>query len=151
MPTSTNHTVLPQPTGGEAYVALRAVLAEQGDLHLSGRGSAAVLPPVVRAVLADAVDALARGEAVTVEPRRTVLTTQEAAELLGITRPTFVRLLEAGRIPYTTPGRHRRVELADVLEYRRNQRDQRRQALVRMADDATPDPEGAADGFIETR
>ncbi|GAA4814813.1 helix-turn-helix domain-containing protein [Tomitella cavernea] len=151
MPASSNHTILPLSAGGDVYVALRAVLAERGDLRLSGTGSGAVLPPAARAVLADAVDALARGDAVTVEPRRTVLTTQEAAGLLGITRPTFVRLLEAGRIPYTTPGRHRRVELADVLDYRRNQRDQRRQALQRMADEATPDPEDVADGFIETR
>lgn len=49
--------------------------------------------------------------AITVAPTHTVLTTSEAADLLGISRPTLVRLLEAGEIPYEQPGRHRRVRL----------------------------------------
>ncbi|UOT04941.1 excisionase family DNA-binding protein [Rhodococcus opacus] len=58
-----------------------------------------------------------------------MLTTQEAAELLGITRPTLVRLLEAGKISYSSPGRHRRVELADVLAFRQHERARRGQVF----------------------
>lgn len=109
------------------------------------------LPDSVLGLLVDAVTALDQGQAVTVEPHRTVLTTQEAAELLGITRPTLVRLLEAGKIPYTSPGRHRRVELADVLEYLQRERVRRGQVFDEMAHEETPDPGDATDGFVSTR
>jgi excisionase family DNA binding protein len=60
---------------------------------------------------------MAQGKAVTVAPHNLQLTTQEAADLLGISRPTLVRLLERGDIPLTKPNRHPRVQLIDVLAY----------------------------------
>ncbi len=62
------------------------------------------------------------------------LTTQEAADLLGISRSTFVKLLEDGEIPYERPGRHRRVLLSDVLTYRQRQSERAREALDRMVE-----------------
>ncbi|WP_445548469.1 MULTISPECIES: helix-turn-helix domain-containing protein [unclassified Frankia] len=50
------------------------------------------------------------------------LSAQEAADLLGISRTTLVRLLESGVIPFEKPSRHREVRLDDLLEYRRRQR-----------------------------
>ena len=64
------------------------------------------------------------------------LTTQEAADLLGISRPTFVKLLESGEIAFEQPGRHRRVRLADVLSYRQRRSTQRRESLDRMVETA---------------
>ncbi|MQA63883.1 MAG: helix-turn-helix domain-containing protein [Actinophytocola sp.] len=83
--------------------------------------------------------ALAQGLAITIAPTHTVLTTSEAADLLGVSRPTLVRLLEAGEIPYEQPARHRKVRLDDVLAYK--QRAQRARAagldeMVRAAEDA---------------
>ncbi|WP_430478729.1 excisionase family DNA-binding protein [Streptomyces sp. P11-1] len=75
------------------------------------------------------VRALAVGKAVTVAPVNTTLTTQEAADLLGVSRPTFVKILDEGGLSYTRPGRHRRVLLADVLDYKEARRSQRRQGL----------------------
>jgi excisionase family DNA binding protein len=147
-------TVLPSPAGDrDALDALGVALSGGHEVYVSAEGESAGvrLPDELRAVLVDAVAALARGNAVTVEPHRTVLTTQEAADLLGITRPTFVRLLDAGKIPFTAPGRHRRVELADVLAYRDDQKTTRRQALDAMADQATPDPQDDVRGLITTR
>jgi excisionase family DNA binding protein len=68
-------------------------------------------------VTRDMRTALERGYAVTVVTHEATLTTQEAADVLGVSRPTLVRLLEQGHIPYEQPGRHRRVRLRDVLEF----------------------------------
>ena len=102
-------------------------------------GERLVLPPEVFEVLRGVVEAMASGQAVTIAPVHQRLTTQEAAELLGISRPTLVKLLEANEIPYEQPGRHRRVRLADVLAYRERASAERRVALdrmVEMADEA---------------
>ncbi|WP_415394531.1 helix-turn-helix domain-containing protein (plasmid) [Rhodococcus globerulus] len=99
-------------------------------------------------MLVDVLQHLSRGTAVTVEPHRTLLTTQEAADILGITRPTLVRLLEAGEIPYTAPGRHRRVELAHILTYQSDLQKHRTSALAEMG---TTDSGPTDSGFVSTR
>lgn len=68
--------------------------------------------------------------------RSGLLTTLEAANPLNISRPTLVRLLTDGEIPHTMRGRHRRILLGDVLDYRERTRRERRQALDAMAADA---------------
>lgn len=57
-------------------------------------------------------------EGLTVIAFEGVITTQEAADLLNMSRPTLVKRLEEGAIPFTTIGTHRRLALADVLAYR---------------------------------
>jgi excisionase family DNA binding protein len=87
------------------------------------------LPVEVYKVLRDVLEAMSQGLAITVIPQHTMLTTQEAADLLGISRPTLVKLLENGTIPYQHQGRHRRLLLSDVLEYRQSARENRRSQL----------------------
>lgn len=93
------------------------------------------VPDELYALLRDVVDALSQGLAITIAPHNTMLTTQEAADLLNISRPTLVRLLTDGEIPYTMRGRHRRVMLRDILDYRVRTGRQRRQTLDQMAED----------------
>jgi excisionase family DNA binding protein len=136
MSTSTlERTVLP-PT--ESLDALMAVLsrpdAEPTTTLLGPNGERLVLPPAVFEVLRDVVEAMAHGQAVTIAPVHQRLTTQEAADLLGVSRPTLVKLLESGEIPFEQPGRHRRVRLADVLAYRDRASADRRSALDRMVE-----------------
>lgn len=97
-------------------------------------GGHMVLPRAVFDALRDVVTAMAQGQAVIIAPVHQLLTTQQAADLLGISRPTFVKLLDEGKIPYERPGRHRRVRLVDVLDYRNHRSIQRRAALDRMVE-----------------
>lgn len=76
---------------------------------------------------------MAHGQDVTVIPQNALLTTQETAELLGISRPTLVRLLEEGAIAYEQRGLHRRVMLADLLAYQTSMCRERREGLDRIA------------------
>lgn len=108
-------TVRPGLPGLEELVDLLS--GSQGPLTLRcGRKSVEVTGELAGALRAMAV-ALHHGDAVTLTPHEAMLSTQEAADLLGVSRPTLVRLLESGALPYSQPGTHRRVRLEDVLEY----------------------------------
>jgi excisionase family DNA binding protein len=114
-----DRTVLP-PEHREGLSGVLALLGPEpgGHATLTGPdGTRLELPGEIFEVLRDVVAALAQGFAITVAPHQTVLSTSEAASLLGVSRPTLVRLLEAGEIPFSQPGRHRRVRLADLLAY----------------------------------
>jgi excisionase family DNA binding protein len=91
------------------------------------------LPSELRALLADVVRTMRRGQGLTIAPLGQRLTTQEAADLLGVSRPTLVKLLDRGAIPYEQPSRHRRLRLADVLAFRDQRRQEQRMALRDLA------------------
>ncbi|USQ79149.1 helix-turn-helix domain-containing protein [Ornithinimicrobium faecis] len=81
-----------------------------------------------------------RDEGITVAPHNALLTTQQAADLLVVSRPTLVKLIDDGVLPSETSGvRRRLVKLTDVLSYRAQRREQQYQAL--MADEVDYDEE----------
>ena len=102
-------------------------------------GQEVPLPLEVYEVLVRVVDALKAGKAITVAPLEQRLTTQQAADLLGISRPTLIKLLEENEIPYEKPGRHRRIRLSDVLAYQDRRRQERRARLADMTRQAVED------------
>lgn len=85
-------------------------------------GDQVELPEEVYLALRKIVDAMQSGLAVSVVPQATRLTTQQAADLLNVSRPTVVKLLDEGEIPFEKAGTHRRVILADLLAYRERRR-----------------------------
>ncbi len=104
---------------------------------LAAGGKPLELPESVYRVLVQTVREMAEGNAVAVIPVRAELTTQEAADLLGVSRPYLIKLLEEGALPCTlTAGSHRRVRLSDVLAYRRVRDRERRAALDEMSAEA---------------
>ncbi|MBG6067578.1 helix-turn-helix domain-containing protein [Micromonospora ureilytica] len=92
-------------------------------------GDRVELPAEIYGVLRQVVEALQQGFAVTVAPRTLKLTTQQAADLLGVSRPTVVKLLDEGKIPFERLGTHRRVLLPDLLAYRTQRRAEQYAAL----------------------
>ena len=88
-------------------------------------GEAIELPESVLALFQHMIEILVRGDAVTLAPVHEELTTQQAADILNVSRQYLVRLLDEGKIPYTKTGTHRRVRLDDVVAFKK-QRDEER-------------------------
>ena len=80
------------------------------------------IPAEIHRVLHQVVEAMQQGLAVTVVPQTMVLTTQQAADLLGVSRPTLIKLLDSEQIPYERINTHRRIQLRDLLTYREQRR-----------------------------
>lgn len=87
--------------------------------------------------------ALHAGKAVTIAPQSMTLTTQQAADLLGVSRPTVVRLIKSGELAAERIGNRHRLVLDDVLAYREARRQRQYDALAESAMDidADEDPE----------
>ncbi len=133
------HTTLP-PQDLDAVLDVSRFLEQlEGPAALVGPdGQAVALPAQVSSVLSEVVRAMQQGKAISVAPVDQLLTTQEAADFLGISRPTLVKKLEDGSIAFERPsgGRHRRVRLVDLLQYRDRQRTERRKALRELMAEA---------------
>lgn len=105
-------------------------------LLLAPDGEQIPLPAEVYRVLRQVVDVMRQGKATLVAHQGLLLTTQEAADFLGVSRPTLVKLLEDGAIPFEKPNRHRRVRLQDLIDFQRRRRAERRSALNQLTEEA---------------
>ena len=95
------------------------------------------LPAEVYRVLRRVIEVMRQGKATLVAPVGLRLTTQEAADLLGVSRPTLVKLLEDGAIPFEKPNRHRRVRLQDCLDFQARRRDEQRAAMNQLVEETS--------------
>lgn len=127
-----------RPEFAKIYDFVRAHEAQRKPVHahlLVGPDESAEIPVEVYRILRQVLEAMSQGLAVTVVPQSQSLTTQQAADLLGISRPTLIRLLDTGRIPYDRVGTHRRLFLRDVLKYREERREEQYRFLAETAVD----------------
>lgn len=100
----------------------------------NGEADEMVLPGHVLQILLDVLSEISQGNAISLIPYHQEISTQEAANLLKVSRPFLVRLLEDDEIPFRKVGAHRRVKLQDVLSYRERTDNQRREALDELAE-----------------
>jgi len=126
------------PAGGstQSIAQIRDLrrLVQAGPVKVVGiHGRKAELPCTVAGLLDQILKNLQAGKAVTIVAEPQQLTTQRAANLLGVSRPFMVRLLEEGKLPFHMVGSHRRVHLKDVLAYRKRRDRERHSAINRMA------------------
>lgn len=94
------------------------------------------LPTSAMTMLMEILGELAAGNAVQIVPVHAELTTQEAANILNVSRPHMVKLLEEGKLPFHKIGRHRRVLFADLMEYKKRRENESLNAMQALADQA---------------
>lgn len=141
MPFSTSTSVLPSETEAALAKETSHVLAsrlrghELMRLRIVDNGSSETvkLPAAAARLLVRILEEMARGNAVTVIPVHAELTTQEAADVLGISRPSLIQLLDQGKIEHRRVGTHRRVRFDALMRYKRQADAARRAALAELA------------------
>ncbi len=119
--------------------ALREIEEElkSGRLALTtSTGEQLDLPESLLALLEQGVHELLRGNRVSLVPIGRLLTTQQAAEMLNMSRPYLIRLLENRDLPFEMVGTHRRLRVKDVLAYRRKRSEERRAIFRELSNDA---------------
>ena len=128
----------------QAQVALRTLgklkARKSGrSIHVRPEGGSDVSVTVPREafeLFLEVLGQMANGNAVTIVPVHAELTTQQAADMLNVSRPHLVELLEAGKVPFRRVGTHRRIRVIDLLAYQQKDEAERRAVLDELTDEA---------------
>lgn len=131
---------LPSADERAAANQLREIIAAQaaGDAKLRVLGedrkpAEITLTPALSDLLLKVLRHIGSGDAVTLVPVSQMLTTQQAADILNVSRPFLIGLLDRGEIPHETVGRHRRIRAEDLFAYRERRAAARDKALTDLA------------------
>src|ERR1700688_1425188 len=125
---------IPLPKSEQQQVQdLEKLLRRGVPALISPAGERIELPGTVVEVLRTAVEFMSHGQTVTLIPDNQAITTQRAADILGMSRPFFIKLLETGGMAYHRIGNQRRVYLRDVLAYAQKRDEERQAALDRLS------------------
>lgn len=118
----------------EAIAKLDQILSlESAQPKLVGsNGEEILIPESIYNILRQIVHAMASGKAISLVPHNQELTTQEAADILNVSRPFMVKLLDQGEIPCVKVGKHRRIRLDDLTFYKEHRDKKRRKHLDRL-------------------
>ena len=99
----------------------------------SGKAHEIMIPSSTLNIMVEVLTQLSQGNSVRITPVHVELTTQEGADMLNMSRPTFIRLLDSNEIPFSRTGNRRRVSYADVMEYKSRQQENRLAALEELS------------------
>ncbi|MCI0702363.1 MAG: helix-turn-helix domain-containing protein [Planctomycetia bacterium] len=113
--------------------SLRGARGFRLEIEGNKKGESVVIPVTAVKLLLGVLAEMAQGNAVTLLPVHAELTTQQAADLLNVSRPHLVKLLDDGLIPSHKVGTHRRVRCQDVLDYKARIDADRLKALDELA------------------
>ena len=136
-----NYQIPTQEEAAKAAQSRRQLAAllgkgEDAELRLYDGDKELQAPITAIHFLVEILDAMSRGEAVSILPINKELTTQEAANLLNVSRPYLVQILEQGELPYHKVGVRRKVLLKDVMEYKKKRDEESKHLLDDLAAEA---------------
>lgn len=142
MSTTLRQPIMPSDSEiSQAQASLILLKQDRSDTHFAIGSPSGLKVPLTEAafdLLLNVLTEMSRGNAVLVVPINAELTTQEAADLLNVSRPYLVRLLEQEKIPFHMVGRHRRILFKDLMQFRQQSKRARFKAtqdLTQMDDD----------------
>jgi excisionase family DNA binding protein len=122
----------------------RLFLREKTPALIGPNGQSIPIPESIYDILLRVIGYMTQGKGVSVVPVMQELTTQHAANMLGVSRPFLVGLLNSGEIPFHKTGTHRRLYLKDLLAYRARRDQDRKRTLTEIAkrdlEEGTYDP-----------
>jgi excisionase family DNA binding protein len=110
---------------------LASLLRNEGSQTklVTSEGEESIIPKEVKELWLTCLRSLLEGKAIEIVEFNQYMTTQQAANILGVSRPFLIKLLEQGEIPYTKVGTHRRIYLKDLMNYKEKRDKQREEAL----------------------
>ena len=121
-------------SAAQASTAIAIAMEVDHGLVVSGQDGYPVrIAPAVGELIVELLGHVASGSMVTIAPYGAMLTTQESADMLNVSRPHLTKLLKAGELSHEMVGRHRRVPLEEVMRYRSERRVERSKALDELA------------------
>ena len=125
-----------QRAAGESYEAvvssIEQLRTEMPEIEIEETEDKIRIPINALRFLASILKEISRGNPVSIVPIATEITTQAAAELLGCSRPHIVKLLEEGKIPYTTVGKHRRIKYEDLVTFKKEMKSRQRSKIQEL-------------------
>ena len=123
-----------QLVASESYSALASAIeqieSEQPEIEIEETTEKIKIPLSALKLLGDILKAMGQGKLVSIVPIATEMTTQAAAEILSCSRPHLIKLLEEGKIAFTTVGKHRRIKFDDVMQYRDQMKNNQKQNII---------------------
>jgi excisionase family DNA binding protein len=99
---------------------------------VGANGEQITIPDSIYQVLLQVVHAMASGKTISIIPQEQELTTQQAAEILNVSRPYLIKLLEQDEIPHIKVGSHRRVRFDDLMKYKQHRDTERSKFLDQL-------------------
>jgi excisionase family DNA binding protein len=132
-PATTDPIVAADEAEKRELATIERTLERPGKARLVGPGNEQmIIPDSLYSVLLEAVKQLSEGNGIAVLPYMQELTTQQAADILNVSRPHVVSLVDSKQIPHHAVGSHRRIYLKDLLEFKHRRDHHRRQAIQEM-------------------
>ncbi|CAN5901853.1 hypothetical protein BH24BAC1_BH24BAC1_19330 [soil metagenome] len=141
--------IIERPTRQDQEVAIKSLLKYKETAREIARGESNVvriklqeggrfisIPKKAVQLLLSILSSMAEGKAISLIPADAEVSTQQAADILNVSRPHVVKLLESGRIPFRKVGSHRRILLEDLLKYEQESKEQRDRSLDFLAQQA---------------
>jgi len=121
-----------------SFLPRRKTASRTVQVRPDGEGSpvSVTIPREAFELFLEVLGQMANGNAVTIVPVHAELTTQQAADMLNVSRPFLIGLLDEGRIPFRLVGTHRRIKVADLVSYKQNDEAERQAVLDELTAEA---------------